>query len=332
MLSRVPNTTLSPSPFGDPSWRADALSLLHKRYPPTDPEATDCDSDHEAEFVKQSFPRLPFEFSEVATPTRIKVVVFDVFGVILVCDVRGSLRSCLTDSPQDREGAIRTALTPWTMVSGCTKDATLLTRLYIESEALINHDCSTQPISFARVVYSALLALAERLGLSIAPHSRLFTDTFMHILTPARFVDAEPALTALADRGVKLICFPPYSSTTLQHYTRVLPPAFHKHVELAPLATPVHFAAGDKPWWQMYAKCKQVAPNVRDDEILVVSAGVGRVLVPALEREYATTLLRRPDSLESHVDFIVGERREHNPVPLMTVGGLMELCATLKLL
>ena len=60
------------------------MSLLHKRYPPTDPEATDCDSDNEDEFVKQSFPRLTPEFSEVATPSRIKVIVFDIFGVLLV--------------------------------------------------------------------------------------------------------------------------------------------------------------------------------------------------------------------------------------------------------
>lgn len=217
-------------------------------------------------------------------------------------------------------------------MSGCTKDSTQLTRLYLESEALANHDFSTQPISLARVVYTALSELVERLRLRISPHSTLFTDALAQILTPAPFADAEPAITALADHGVKLVCFSPHSSTTMRHLGRVLPAAFHEHVQLAPLATPVHFVAGNDSWWKMYDKCKEVAPDVLDDEILIVGAGVGRVLLPALEREYVTALLKRPNTLESHVDFVVGNRPEHNPVPLITVAGLMELCSKLQLL
>ncbi|PIL23232.1 hypothetical protein GSI_14542 [Ganoderma sinense ZZ0214-1] len=315
VLPCLPTVIPASPPIEDPSWAADALSLLHKRYPPTDTEAIDCDSDNESEFVTESFPRLTPQFSDVAAPSCVKVVVFDVFGVIL-----------------DREGAIRSALTPWTMVSGCTKDATQLTRLYLESEALADNDSSTQPTSLARIVYSALLALAERLDLPISPASTLFTDAFTRILTPAPFADAEPAITALADRGVRLICFPSHSSTTMEHLRPMLPAAFHKHVEFAPLAMSVHFAAGDQPWWKMYDRCRETAPDVWEDEFLIVSAGVGRVLLSAIGRRYATALLKRPDSLESHVEFVIGERREHNPIPVMTVPGLMELCATLGML
>ncbi|PIL23221.1 hypothetical protein GSI_14530 [Ganoderma sinense ZZ0214-1] len=308
VLPFLPTVIPASPPVEDPSWAADALSLLHKRYPPTDTEAIDYDSDNESEFVPRSFPHIMPRFSEVATPSCIKIVVFDIFGVIL-----------------DREGAIRRALTPWTMVSGCTKDATQLTRLYLESEALADSDSSTQPTSLARIVYCALLALAERLDLPISPASTLFTDAFTRILSPAPFADAEPAITALAARGVRLVCFPAYSSTTMEHLRSMLPAAFHKHVELAPLAMSVHFAAGDQPWWKMYDRCRKTAPDVCDDEFLVVSAGVGRVLLSAIRRRYATALVKRPDSLESHVEFVIGELPEHNPIPLMTVPGLMEL-------
>ena len=61
---------------------------------------------------------------------------------------------------------------------------------------------------------------------------------------------------ALADYGVKLVCFPPHSDTTMRHYERALPAAFRDHVTLAPLPTPVHFATPDESWWPMHRKCR----------------------------------------------------------------------------
>ena len=76
-LSQSPDVT-------DPLWRADALLLLSKRYPPLDPESVDLNSDTGEEFVRHSFPRLPFHYPPMTSPGRIRIVVFDLFGVILV--------------------------------------------------------------------------------------------------------------------------------------------------------------------------------------------------------------------------------------------------------
>ena len=88
MLPYLPTVISASPPTEDPSWAADALSLLRKRYPPTDTEAVDYDSDNESEFVPESFPHIFPRFSEVAPPSCIKVVVFDLFGVILVRGTR----------------------------------------------------------------------------------------------------------------------------------------------------------------------------------------------------------------------------------------------------
>ena len=216
-------------------------------------------------------------------------------------------------------------------MDGCTTDLIQLAKLYLEYEARINYYCAAQPVSLPRIVHTALSELSEKLNLHISPLSSLFTDTMARILAPPPFPDVEPAITALADCGVKLVCFPPHSDTTMRHYERALPAAFRDHVTLAPLPTPVHFATPDESWWPMHRKCRELVPDIGSQEILILSGGMGRLLITAIEYEfYATALLKRANSIEGNVDFVVGERPGHVPTPSMTVGGLMELCAALK--
>ena len=245
-------------------------------------------------------------------------------------------------SSKDRDGAIQDALAPWALVRGCRKTAAQLTKLYVECEALVNYHCSAMPISLARVVHSALTEVSERLDLRISPLSAIFNDTMARILAPSLFPDVEPAVTALADRGVRLVCLPPHSFTTMAHYKSALPRAFLDRVSFSPTAAPVHTAA---PREMFRSMCDQraspsghgVGPPAQsesepDGGVLVVSTGVGRILAPAIRAKYATALLKRPESVEANVDFCVGLRPGDNPEPLLVVHGLMELCAALKLL
>ncbi|KAI1787530.1 hypothetical protein LXA43DRAFT_1028571 [Ganoderma leucocontextum] len=311
-----PSATTS-TVLSDPLWRADALLLCEMQYPPLDPEPVDCDSDTESEFLETTFPRFPYRFPSVSMPARVCTVAFDLFGTIL-----------------DRDGAIKDALTAWSLVRGCRKTATQLTKLYLESEALINFHSSSTPISLARIVHSALTALSERLDLRISPYSTLFIDAMTRILSPTLFADVEPAIAALVDRGIRLVCFPPHSVTTMDHYKRGLPQGFLDRVSFSPTAAPVHTEASREIFRSMCGQPTFGASLAAhsDREILVVSTGVGRILAPAIKGEYATALLKRPESVEANVDFCFDLRPGDNPVPSLVVHGLMELCAALKLL
>ena len=226
---------------------------------------------------------------------------------------------------------------PWTLVSGCGRTTTQLTNLYLECEALVNHHCSAMPISLARVVHSALTEVSERLDIRISPHSSIFNDAMARILAPALFPDVEPAITALADRGVKLVCFPPHTLTTMAHYKSRLPRAFLDRVSFSPSPAPVHTEASREIFRSVCdhraaSSAQAAAQSEADREVLVVSTGLGRILAPAIKGKYATALLKRPESVEANVDFCVGLRPGDNPVPSLVVHGLMDLCAALKLL
>nr|VWO95347.1 dTDP-4-dehydrorhamnose reductase (EC [Ganoderma boninense] len=309
--------------LSDPLWRADAWLLCGIRYPPLDPDAVDCNSDTGSDFMETTFPMFPYRFPSVTMPVRVRTVAFDLFGTIL-----------------DRDGAIHDALAPWTFVSGCRKTAAQLTKIYLEREALLNYHSSTTPISLARVVHSALTEVSELLDLRISPHSAMFHDSMTRILAPTLFPDVEPAVTALAARGISLVCFPPHSLTTTAHYKSRLPRVFLDHVSFSPIAAPVHTAApremfrsisGEHTPQPRMPAHPELQPD-RDSEILVVSTGVGRILAPAIRGKLATALLKRPESVEANVEFRIGRKPEDNPDPLLVVDGLMELCAALKLL
>ena len=67
-------------------------------------------------------------------------------------------------------------------------------------------------------------------------------------------------------------------------------------------------------------------PDIGPQEILILSGGMGRLLITAIEYEFcATALLKRENSIEGNVDFVVGELPGHVPTPSMMVG---VLCGT----
>ncbi len=63
------------------------------------------------------------------------------------------------------------------------------------------------------------------------------------------------------------------------------------------------------------------------EEILVVSASVGRVLHAAQSAGHATALVQRSENFEGHVEFVVGAEQRFSPRPSVVVGDLLQLVA-----
>ncbi|KAI0631306.1 hypothetical protein C8Q77DRAFT_1211434 [Trametes polyzona] len=73
------------------------------------------------------------------------------------------------------------------------------------------------------------------------------------------------------------------------------------------------------------------APRIAAADVLIVSASLGRVMVPAtgtFVQPHPTAQLERPHSIEGMVEFYVGEGR-NSPNATVTVGGLAELVRVL---
>ncbi|KAI0370614.1 hypothetical protein BV20DRAFT_287132 [Pilatotrama ljubarskyi] len=299
------------------------------------------DSPYLLEFA---FPDAP-EWYPTIELGRPRVIVFDVFGVLL-----------------DRENAILTALRAWLPADWQDRrpenDIEDVVKLYIECEALANRARSESARSVPELIQTALADVAMFLDL---PFSDTQTQAFpgprrspaLHspaadaycararaaadaaaiatILRPRPFPDVELAVQRLAHTGgdCTLLCIPPYSAAHMDLLRPSLPPALRgpptcSLAAAAPLHTPCPPGVFD-------ALAALVPPDVRPEEILLVSAGVGRVISPALVRRHATALVRRPGSLEGNVRFIISRKRERNPVPSVRVSDLGKLCDALGL-
>ncbi|KAI0370611.1 hypothetical protein BV20DRAFT_966545 [Pilatotrama ljubarskyi] len=305
----------------------------------------------ESELHSDSPYLLPFAFPDAPEwyPTielgRPRVIVFDVFGILL-----------------DREDAIRTALRAWLPADWQDRrpenDIEDVVKLYIECEALANRARSESARSVPELIQAALADVAMFLNLpffdtqtqafpgprrSPALHSpaadaycaraRAAADAaaIATILRPRPFPDVEHAVQRLAHTGgdCTLLCIPPYSTAHMDLLRPSLPLALRgpptcSLAAAAPLHTPYPPSVFD-------ALAALVPSDVRPEEILLVSAGIGRVISPALVRRHATALITRPGSLEGSARFIISRKRERNPVPSVFVSDLGKLCDALGL-
>ncbi|KAI0355890.1 hypothetical protein OH77DRAFT_1511297 [Trametes cingulata] len=274
-----------------------------------------------------AFPDAPqwYPLIELGRP---RIVVFDVFSVLL-----------------DREAAIREALCSWLpdewQKRGNVEDAV---KLYIEAEALANRTRGDSARSVAELVQAALCTLRDTLHLQPDPFSTPHEGSrspdaaaadaaaIGTILRPKAFAEVDRAAELLVSRGgCVLICIPPHSATTMDALRPALPPALRRYAATASVAASLHFPYTPSLFDALTSQCETLVPGVRTEEVLMVSGGVGRVISPALVRGHATALVRRPESIEGNVKFVISQKREKNPVASIRAGDLMKLCVGLGL-
>ncbi|KAI0763490.1 hypothetical protein BD413DRAFT_209540 [Trametes elegans] len=253
-------------------------------------------------YLPFAFPKLRFEYPRIPIG-RTKVVAFDLFGVVL-----------------DRQGAIRHALGSWAPFAPHIRD---LTALYVETEAHLAYGHTSSAKSLPVVVVSALGELARLVGIPEDKRPTLISRSTTAILSPPLYPDATRTLSLLTRRGYTLVCIPPYSGTTLEHLHGSLPTEFAA-VHVCPAACPPHYASSPLVFQALLQQCGTIVPGVHCDEILVVSAGIGRILAPAIARNHPTVLVKRPGNVEANVDFFVGGK-EADPTPSLTVDSLEDL-------
>ncbi|KAH9888123.1 hypothetical protein C8Q73DRAFT_204394 [Cubamyces lactineus] len=293
-----------------------------------------------------AFPMLAGEYTVVKCGV-IKVVAFELFGIIL-----------------NREDAIRCALQEWLPFIPRTWSLDATVRRYVHCEAFAERDLAfDNEFALDTIVQGGLQALAEQLHINPSERDHLISTALATILAPHPYPDASDTLTELKQRGYSLVCIPPHSpSETLEHARRVLPPGTLDGVRVFPRPSCVHFSSLTRgPSFASIVEvfCSEgvatagdvadttsqtdgdldnpINPNDSDkkpkllqrNEILVATAGMGRIVVGAQESGFATCLVERADCRESLVSFVLGGGAYRHPVPSLIVEGLAPLCAAL---
>ncbi len=214
-------------------------------------------------------------------------------------------------------------------------DIHMLVERFITLEALAARRSreADLPTSLATLARMALIDLSEEFDLCISEHEPLFIDVLKHILHPQPYPDVEHATAALVQRGYKLVCLPVHSETTMQQLRPCIPEVFTEHAALWTTYVSPHETADIvlfKGFAAFSGALVRRTDALPDEDILVVSSSMGRVLHAALSHCYTVAQVRRPGNLEGNVNFVVGTmKRQSTPVPSLVVGGLGELCAQL---
>ncbi|KAI0355855.1 hypothetical protein OH77DRAFT_1424112 [Trametes cingulata] len=259
------------------------------------------------------FPLLPWEYRTIPLK-RPRLIVLEVFGVIL-----------------DRESAIRRALSMWMPFVRRRISLDKLISRYMEAEAFAERKLTMAASSLAAIVHEALATLAGRLNLSTEDSLKLITSALPMILQPHLYPDVASALRALRAQGFNLLYIPPHSPETLVHLQHVLPPSTLRHpgAIVSPSAASIHFVSGSAYWESVHKFSSTRIPDLQREDVLVASVGIGRVLGPAQQSGFATALVRRPDSIEANVDYIVSADPRANPEPSVVVDSLTALSQVL---
>ncbi|KAI0631315.1 hypothetical protein C8Q77DRAFT_1272995 [Trametes polyzona] len=292
-----------------------------------DSDSDDADNSGQEGYLE--FFRLPFAspvisswFTTVPLPKCPSVVVLDMFGVIL-----------------DREGAIRRAIEPWLVFTNPPLDPYDAADQYIEYEALAIREQigSGRATSLPAGAHTALTSFADRIRIPVPMRPRFIRNVLSAILRPPIFDDVEAACLELLKRGSAIVALVPSSASTLAVLRRAIPNHLLKRIHFYPVEIPVHTPVPVTFFTPLVEWCKGL-PGLRTDaaaltaaDVLVVSAGVGRLLVAAtgmFAKPHPTALLRRPDGIEGMVRFYVGKGR-NSPTPTVMVPGLANLIRAL---
>ncbi|KAI0367350.1 hypothetical protein BV20DRAFT_1123502 [Pilatotrama ljubarskyi] len=245
---------------------------------------------------------------------RPRVVVLEIFGVIL-----------------DREFAVKRALSTWLPFVGPGIPLDKIVSRYVECEAFVARERAKSAMSLTMIVHDALVTLAKKLDVAHDACAKLVTSTLPIILEPQPYPDVCDAVDALRGKGLTLIFLPPHSHETLTYLPRVLPPTLLEHSVVSPTAPSIHFASNAALWKSLHELSASRLPGLREDEILVASTGIGRILAPAQERGLVTALVKRPGNREASVNFHVSPYAEANPKPSVVVDSLSALSQVLKI-
>ncbi|KAI0367366.1 hypothetical protein BV20DRAFT_1054830 [Pilatotrama ljubarskyi] len=236
---------------------------------------------------------------------RPRIIVLDIFGVIL-----------------DRESAVRRALSTWSPFVRRRVSLDKILSRYVECEAFAERAHDASAVSLATIVHDALLTLAKKLDVAPDIRAKLVASTLPIILEPQPYADVCDAIDTLKAAEFTLMYLPPHSPETLTDLRRVLPPNILEDSVISPTAPSVHFASSEASWKCLHALGANHLPGLREDEILVASAGIGRILAPAQGSRLATAHVRRPDNREASVNFFVSTFAESNPKPSVVVDSL----------
>ncbi len=214
-------------------------------------------------------------------------------------------------------------------------DINALIERFITLEALAAHRSreADLPASWATLARTALIDLLEELDLRIGEHDPSFVDALKYILHPQPYADVENSVATLIQRGYKLVCLPMQSETTMQQLQPCIPEVFTRHVSLWTRYVSPHVTADLSLFEGFAAFCGTLvgrADGLPQEDVMVVSSSMGRVLHAAVCMFYTTAQVRRRGNLEGSVNFVVGTtKRLSTPVPSLVVSGLDELCTHL---
>lgn len=201
-------------------------------------------------------------------------------------------------------------------------------KLYLELEALAARSQHARATSLPTIVRLALLTLARKLGIPPSLCPALLADAAARILSPRPYEDAAAAMKRLISHGCTVVGLLPVSSITVD----AVWPVSLRGVRFFPVAVPLHapapaaFFAQLRRWCEnMHSPSDSSSSGLTAADVLVVSGGMGRVLVPALADGHPTVLVRRASGVECSVDFVVG-MGNRAPHPSAVFDGLAELC------
>ncbi|KAI8972808.1 hypothetical protein BD414DRAFT_468920 [Trametes punicea] len=258
------------------------------------------------------FPEAPWSYPRIPL-TRPRIAVFDLFGTVL-----------------DRETAIQTALQEWLPLASRSYTMREVLELYIEVEALAVREQGATAVSLAAICHSALRTLSGKLKVSLHAHPTLLANSLATILKCRPYHDVDPFVRNLVQQGCALMVIPPHSGVSMQHLLPMLPHHVGQHMHVCSEALSIHFAARTSFFsGALIEQCKQLLPDVLPAEVLLVSTSVARVLAPASLAGHPTALVKRPGTIASNVDFVIGVGND-TPATSVVVDGLEELCASVQ--
>lgn len=149
------------------------------------------------------------------------------------------------------------------------------------------------------------------------------TQRAIDAICPTPYDDVSDALRTLHARGHHLLCITPRDASHIRFFSSpelrtLCVSAAHLHTQTEDICS------------QVVEECQSIVPEIKSTEILLVTAGLYRIVELANAAGIPTALVQRPSVDEARLERAT--EQDELSSPTMTIGGLGELCDKLDLM
>ncbi|KAI0640469.1 hypothetical protein C8Q79DRAFT_455076 [Trametes meyenii] len=268
--------------------------------------------------VLRRFPLVEPHYPEIKTdPKKLRVVIFESFGVIL-----------------DRNTAINYAMEHIRSVSGSSYSAHTLVLRYNEQEAHVIRNTQLSPaVSLRAIVQDALCRLVYRFAINLSPGSDVLHEALRLIMSPKAYKDAAIAVSRIVRSGIHVVIASPDDPETHQALREELPSGDLHYSTMSTnlILSPYH--QKNSPYFeQILSHCQSLYPGTQPQNVLLATVGAARVVEGALWRGIPNALITSPDRpAEARIKLNLPIYPKGGPNPSLEARGLGDLCEQLEL-